>query len=55
MHHQGIPGRQEKGENEDGGHRVALNGTDSISEFPARVAGSPWRASEEPWLGPGCL
>ena len=53
--HQGIPGRQEKGENEDGGHRVALNGTDSIPEFPARVAGSPWRPSEEPWLGPGCL
>lgn len=30
---------------------MALNGTDSIPEFPARVARSSWRASEEPWLG----
>lgn len=32
-----------------------LVGLTAFLSSPPGAAGSPWRASEEPWLGPGCL
>ena len=54
MRGQGIPGRQEEGGSEDGGHVWASVGLTTFLSPPG-ASGSPWRASEEPWRGPGRL